>query len=407
MEEYSLFDFYSDEFEAIKNAPSFNINVRDTELLEMLRTDRESHLSKNATKTSDSRGRRIPEDPCPIRSCYERDYGRIVFSQAFRRLRNKTQVFFNPTNDHLCSRMEHVIYVDYISSIIGRALNLNTDLIHAIAIGHDIGHTPFGHTGERVLSRCMNQVDDKLFFEHERHGLRIVDVLEEHKEGEYGLNLSFEVRDGIVSHCGETYNEHMLVPKRDKTEEQLLGRPAKDHMAPATLEGCVVRFADKIAYVGRDMEDALRAGIIGGYDSLPQDIVDKLGNSNSETINVLVADIIYNSFDKDAIVMSDENFQKMNEFLEINLNSIYKSKKISTYEKTVSTMIEALFDAFLYYSDDIEKAAHSENQYVASFGKFMINHPEKNAVNAVKVADYIAGMTDNYATACFDGLFRA
>lgn len=403
---YSLFDLYGEEFSKIHFEPQNINNEKDTEFLQILRDERESHLSSFAQKSSQSRGRIRPEESCIIRSCYERDMGRIIFSQSFRRLRHKTQVFFNPSNDHICSRIEHVIYVNYISTIIGRALNLNIDLIQAIAMGHDLGHAPFGHSGERALNKCIKSIDSDMYFEHEVHSLRVVDILEEHKENEFGLNLSFEVRDGIVSHCGETYNESRLKPVRDKKEEQISDKSAGDRTPPATLEGCVVRFADKIAYVGRDVEDARRAGIIGSCNFLPHEVLNKLGRTNSETINILVADLIHNSIDCDEIRMSDENFKAMNEFLTTNYEKIYSAPKIRTYEKTVDIMIEALFEAFMDASSDIEKALASRKSAIRNFAEYFASHPQPEASIVRKVVDYIAGMTDTYANNCFDSLYR-
>ena len=402
----SLFDLYGEEFSKIDFDPHLVNNAKDTAILDMIRKERESHFSAFAQKSEFSKGRKNPEDPCYIRSCYERDMGRIIFSQAFRRLRHKTQVFFNPVNDHICSRIEHVIYVNYISTIIGRALNLNIDLIQAIAMGHDLGHSPFGHSGERALNRCIKSVDPSLFFEHEVHSLRVVDLLEEHGPSEHGLNLSFEVRDGIVSHCGETYNEYRLKPCRDKTPADIENKKEKDRTAPATLEGCVVRFADKIAYVGRDVEDARRAGIIGGTDFLPGKVTRRLGTTNAETINILVGDIVHSSMDKDEICMSEGNFKAMNEFLNRNFEEIYSAPKIKTYEKTIDIMIEALFEAFMNASEDIEKTAASENITLRKFAEFCNDHPEKDALPVRKVVDYIAGMTDTYANTCFDALYK-
>lgn len=402
----SLFDLYSNEFASVDFEPRLIRNERDAEMLALLREERESTLSAYAQKSSESRGRLKYEAPAIIRSCYERDMGRIIFSQAFRRLRHKTQVFFNPTNDHICSRIEHVIYVNYISTIIGRALNLNIELIQAIAMGHDIGHAPFGHTGERALNKCIKSVDPKLYFEHEVHSLRVIDVLEERRPGEYGLNLTFEVRDGIVAHCGETYNEYTLSPLRDKTEQQISAKPEKDRTAPATLEGCVVRFADKIAYVGRDVEDARRAGIIGGSDFLPDAVKNRLGETNSETINTLVGDIIHSSIDADRITMSEGNFKAMNEFLTKNFEEIYSAPKIKTYEQTIYILIEALFDAFMECTEDLEKYSRSENQVLRSFAKFALNHPQPECPMVQKVVDYIAGMTDTFANSCFDALYK-
>ena len=402
----SLFDIFGDALGNVSYQPHLIDNYKDLKEIELIRNEREKSLSPYAMRTDKSRGRRIPEDPCSIRSPYERDLGRIIFSQSFRRLRHKTQVFFNPMNDHICSRIEHVIYVNYISTIIGRALNLNIDLIQAIALGHDIGHSPYGHTGERVLNQCIKSVDPSLYFEHEVHSLRVLDVLEEHRPGEYGLNLTFEVRDGIVAHCGETYDEFSLTPYRDKTEAEVSNKPEKDRTRPCTLEGCVVRFADKIAYVGRDIEDARRAGIIGGNDHVSVEAARRLGTTNSEIINILVGDIVHSSLNRDEICMSRENFEAMNEYLNANLNQIYLAPKIVTYENMVKLQIEAIFNAFMECVDDIEKARASSNEAISSFAKFYMKHPEPDCPPVRKVVDYIAGMTDTYANACFDALYR-
>lgn len=404
MKENNLFDMYESEFQNIEFQPLVIQNEKDLKYIQLLRDTREQNLSPFAFKTANTRGRLVPEEPGIIRSCFERDMGRIIFSQSFRRLRHKTQVFFNPLNDHICSRIEHVIYVNYISTIIARALNLNVDLVQAIAMGHDVGHAPFGHSGERALDRCLSNIDSSLYFEHEQQSLRVFDILEQ-RNGENGLNLSFEVRDGIVSHCGETYDEYFLAPKTDKKIEDIVNKGKKNRTAPATLEGCVVRFADKIAYVGRDMEDALRAGFIDS-DYLSINVKTRLGNTNSEVINTLVGDIIHNSLDKNEIRMSDGAFEAMNEFLNKNVEQIYLSKKISTYEKTVAITVEALFEVFMEASQDLEKAAHSGSNVISEFAKFMINHPDKDAHVAVKVADYISGMTDSFCTSCFESLFR-
>lgn len=402
----SLFDIFGDKLGNVPAEPQLVNNYKDAKELELIRIEREKNLSPFAMRTENSRGRKNPEEPCAIRSPYERDLGRIIFSQSFRRLRHKTQVFFNPVNDHICSRIEHVIYVNYISTIIGRALNLNIDLIQAIALGHDIGHSPYGHTGERVLNECIKSVDPSLYFEHEVHSLRVLDVLEEHHPGVYGLNLTFEVRDGIVAHCGETYDECRLTPYREKTEKEVSDKPEKDRTRPCTLEGCVVRFADKIAYVGRDIEDARRAGIIGGNEIVSSEALSRLGTTNSEIINILVGDIVHNSLNKDEICMSKENFAAMNEYLNANLNKIYRAPKIVTYENMIKLQIQSIFNAFMESVDDIEKASASENEAIRSFAKFYMKHPQPQCPPVRKVVDYIAGMTDTYANACFDELYR-
>ena len=198
----SFQDLYADSIASIGKSDKISEATRAK--IRMLQDQKDKCLSVNAVKCSASRGRTVPEKSGDIRNCFERDMGRIIYSQAFRRLKHKTQVFFNPSNDHICSRLEHVIYVDYIASTIGRALNLNVDLIRAIALGHDVGHTPFGHSGERSLNNKLKEVDSKLYFEHESNGLRVLDIIEKHNGGN-GLNLTFEVRDGIISHCGEYY----------------------------------------------------------------------------------------------------------------------------------------------------------------------------------------------------------
>ena len=296
----SFQDLYADSLASIGR--SDKISEATMAKIKMLQAQKDKLYCINATRCSDSRGRVIDEKDEDVRNCFERDMGRIIYSQAFRRLKHKTQVFFNPENDHICSRLEHVIYVDYIASTIGSALNLNVDLIKAIALGHDVGHTPFGHSGERILNRKLKEIDEKLYFEHESNSLRVLGILEKHNE-DNGLNLTFEVRDGIISHCGEYYSERILKPCRDKTEEDLSYLiPKKNRKGPATMEGCVVRFADKIAYVGRDIEDALRTGVIASEFDVPV-VEEGIGSSNSEIINFLVQDIIENSIDKDCIIL--------------------------------------------------------------------------------------------------------
>ncbi|NLW11216.1 MAG: HD domain-containing protein [Clostridiaceae bacterium] len=369
----------------------------------LLKEEQEKLLSPFAARNTKSRGRAIEQDKCTVRTDFERDTGRIIFSMEFRRLRHKTQVFFNPQNDHICTRMEHVIYVNYISNTIGKALGLNSDLIQAIALGHDLGHAPFGHTGEKVLRRCLKKVDETLDFQHELHSLRVVDLLAE-KNNRRGLNLTFEVRDGIASHCGERYNEFTLQPNRNKKTEDLIPR-AICHGAPATLEGCVVRMADKIAYVGRDIEDAARAGIME-FDDLPAAIRTALGRTNGEIINTLVTDIIANSFQQDAIILSPEKGLSMEELLKENFNRIYRSEKIARYEKMAENVIEGLFEALYQAASDPEKLARSKNGTLAGLADYLREHPGPDGEPlAQRITDYIAGMSDNYATKKFESIY--
>ena len=400
----SLFELYSEAFQDIK--VNTGISETNREILALLKREKEMGLSSFAAKVSQSRGRSIAENDNDIRNPYERDVGRIIFSQSFRRLKHKTQVFFNPTNDHICSRLEHVLYVYYISSTIGKALNLNTDLIQAIALGHDIGHAPFGHSGERFLNRCLKEKEPDRFFEHEAHGIRVVDLLESRGQGP-GLNLTFEVRDGILSHCGEIYDEKVLRPFRDKPESEVSYLiPKSKRSAPATLEGCVVRFADKIAYVGRDVEDALRTGIIEDISDFAPEAAKVLGQNNSQVINTLVEDIINCSLSKDEIRMSDTAGDALTQFLNTNVSQIYKAPKVEVYEKTVEIMINGLFDAFYNASLNLDSALDSKKPAIRKFAKFAVEHPEEDCPPAVKVTDFIAGMTDQFATECFNELYK-
>ena len=365
----------------------------------------EKLLSPFAAKSGRSAGRVHADDPpCDVRTDYERDVGRIIFSLDFRRLRHKTQVFFDPQNDHICTRMEHVIYVNYIANTIGRALGLNADLIQGIALGHDLGHAPFGHSGERTINECLQKVAPDLRFQHELHSLRVVDVLAVRPNNMRGLNLTFEVRDGIASHCGESYSESRLEPDRQKQHDQL-EKLALAHGMPATLEGCVVRLADKIAYIGRDIEDAVRAGIME-FDELPAAIRSSLGSSNSEIINTLVIDIIANSRGQDAIILSPERGESMQQLLLDNVARIYRSDKINRYEKMARNVIEGLFEALRQALADPEKLASSDNRVFRGFNKYLTERDyPANFPDGQKVVDYVAGMSDSFASKSFEDIY--
>ncbi|MBR6960748.1 MAG: HD domain-containing protein, partial [Clostridiales bacterium] len=276
----------------------------------------------------------------------------------------------------------------------------------AIALGHDIGHAPFGHSGERFLNKCLKSREPDRFFEHEAHGIRVVDVLESRGDGA-GLNLTFEVRDGILSHCGEIYDEKVIRPYRDKPDNEVSYLiPKSQRNAPATLEGCVVRFADKIAYVGRDVEDALRTGLIEDISDFAPEAAAVLGQNNSQVINTLVEDIINCSLSKDEIRMSDMAAEALQKFLTTNVKQIYQAPKVMVYEKTVEIMINGLFDAFYNATGNLESAFHSKKNSIRGFAKFALSHPEPDCPDAVKVTDYIAGMTDQFATECFNELYK-
>jgi len=370
-----------------------------------LREEMEASLSQYAARSTESRGRLEPEEECNIRTIYERDADRILHSEEFRRLRHKTQVFFNAKNDHICTRMEHVLYVSSISCTIARTLGLNSDLTNAIALGHDLGHAPFGHTGERVLRKCVKQINSEGDFKHELHSLRVVDRLAARRTGsqgeKLGLNLSFEVRDGIVSHCGEKYEEYVLYRDTLKKPEDLYNQSKN----PYTLEACVVRLVDKIAYVGRDIEDAVRAGLIKSWD-IPKDLMKTLGKTNSEIIHNLVVDLIENSYGRDCIQLSREKGEALEQLIKENVRLIYQSDKIKRYEKNTENILEGLFYSLYEALQDPEKLSNSRIKVYQNFADFIKS--KKYAEDEKKeqiVVDYIAGMTDNYAMSCFEELY--
>lgn len=374
-----------------------------------LREQQEVSLSPYAAKSINSYGRVIPEEKCPIRTDFERDGNRILYSMEFRRLRHKTQVFFNAKNDHICTRMEHVLNVGSIAVTIARTLNMNQDLTYAIALGHDLGHAPFGHSGERVLDKCMKKIDPDACFQHELHSLRVVERLatrisKEKINEKCGLNLTFEVKDGIVCHCGETYNEYKLMRDTSKTQKSLLTRPGRDTM-PYSLEGCIVRLVDKIAYVGRDIEDAVRVKLMDMQD-IPHEIRNVLGNTNGEIINTLVIDLVENSYDKDCIQLSREKGEALESLINENIRLIYKADKITRYEKIAQNTLEGLFDNLLQSLDDIEQLQNSDRKVYRMFYQFILDKDYGlGESNAQKVIDFLAGMTDSFAQSCFEEIY--
>jgi dGTPase len=372
-----------------------------------IRLEQEKQLSPLAAHSINTLGRRLPEEPCKIRSDYERDADRILYSEDFRRLRHKTQVFFNAKSDHICTRMEHVLYVRAISVTIGRTLGLNQDLINAIALGHDVGHAPFGHTGERVLDSCVKKINPSLSFRHEYHSLRVVDRLCERisREKIYennGLNLTYEVRDGIVSHCGENYDEYILYADKMK-DPNLIYETEHRKCMPYTLEACVVRLVDKIAYVGRDIEDAIRAKLID-YKDINPEIRRELGATNGEMINNLVLDLIENSYNTEYIRLSRAKGEALREMILTNSRQIYQSSLLRRYEITAKNAIEGLFEILYENAKNIDRKSKSKTMqrlvaYIDEKGYKEDELPEQIVV------DYIAGMTDAYALQTFEDLY--
>ena len=364
-------------------------------------------LFRYAAHSSAGLGRMTPEVACEVRTDYERDTGRILYSLDFRRLRHKTQVFFNPQNDHICTRMEHVLYVKYISCTVASALGLNTDLVEAIALAHDLGHAPFGHSGERCLDRLIRSHEPGESFHHERHSLRVIDrlAIRPGHDGPGGINLTYEVRDGVVSHCGERYDEFELIPRHDTVPARLDRFGDAGSRMPSTLEGCLVRMADKIAYIGRDIEDAARAGIMEMAD-IPQSIRTTLGDTNGQIINTLVRDLIDHSLGLDRIIMSREVGEAMEALLKQNVHQIYQSEKIQRYEEMTRLTLDGVFEGLYDAAGDMERLASTEDEMLKAFHCFLTTRgygPEDTV--ARRVTDYVAGMSDNFATRCYEKLY--
>jgi dGTPase len=321
---------------------------------EMMEEQEIKTLSPYATLSSKSRGRLVPEEKCSIRTEFQRDRDRILHSKAFRRMKHKTQVFISPEGDHYRTRLTHTLEVAQIARTISRALRLNEDLTEAIALGHDLGHTPFGHSGEYVLNRLM-----KDGFRHEEQSLRVVDVLERGS----GLNLTWEVRDGIRNH--------------------------NSRGNPATLEGQVVKIADWIAYINHDIDDAIRAGILRETD-LPREPIDILGKSHALRIDTMIKDIIKESYGKPFVKMSEEVYEATVELRSFLFERVYVGSSAKSQEIKAQKMLELLFE---YFSKNVESMPE---EFVAIGKKEGIERG---------VCDYIAGMTDSFAVHKFRDIF--
>ncbi|TFG64618.1 MAG: HD domain-containing protein [Spirochaetales bacterium] len=334
-----------------------------------------------------------------IRGHYFRDTTAIIHSYPFRRLRHKTQVFFSPKNDHICTRIEHVMHVATVSATICRALGLNGDLAWAISLGHDLGHPPFGHEGERIVSSLLK---DRGGFIHEQYALRVVDCLINYGRG---INLTYAVRDGIASHCGERFEQ---VIKPDFSLKNLgpgdAGGAGVRDLYPSTWEGAVVRMSDKIAYLGRDMEDALQLKLIRISD-VPEEVAKVLGTTNSDIIDTLVNDIITRSPDLDAIGFSDRIFGALLALKTFNYRAIYRHEVFASVSKflfrILSTLFSYLLELFVKFRYDSPAYRSEGNLLAVRFGDFcgkMRAFYESEAAEAETVVlDYIAGMTDDYA----------
>ncbi len=311
------------------------------------------NLHKYAAKSGETKGRKRNEKKCSLRTAYMRDRDRIIHSKSFRRLIHKTQVFISPEGDHYRTRLTHTLEVAQISKTIAKALVLNEDLTEAIALGHDLGHTPFGHAGEKALNKVHPSG-----FHHNEQSLRVVDVLESRNGSNgasIGLNLTWEVRDGILKHTG--------------------------HDMPETLEGQIVKTADRIAYINHDIEDALRAGIIKD-DDVPPKCVELLGNTRGIRIDTMVKDMVFSSYDKNEINMSPKIWDVTMQLRQFLFDRVYSNSSASNEAKKAENIISMLYHEYINRDDYLEREDIE-----------------------LKACDYIAGMTDRYALARFRSIF--
>lgn len=315
----------------------------------------DKYLSKYAQKSAASKGRLRPISPCPLRNDYQRDRDRIIHCKAFRRLKHKTQVFLSPEGDHYRTRLTHTLEVSQIARTMARALRLNEDLTEAISLGHDLGHTPFGHAGEAILNSLIEGG-----FMHNMHSLRVVDLLENNGEG---LNLTYEVRDGIANH-----------KYTDK---------------PCTLEGYLLIYADRFAYINHDIEDAVRAGVLKDFD-LPKDCVKVLGSTKGERINNMILDLVDNSYEKGKIKQSalfEDMTCKLHDFM---FSGVYTNPQAKGEERKADKMLCMLFK---YFMDNPSSLPSFYRTLTASYPLDRV------------VGDYIASFTDRYAVEVFKKLF--
>ncbi len=364
-----------------------------------------------SAKSAKSRGRLKSISPDKNRSEFLRDVHRITYSQPFRRLKHKTQVFYIPRNDHICTRLEHSLLVSSASKCIARALHLNEDLTEAIALGHDLGHAPFGHHGEKILDKIVKKHNPNASFQHEVNSLRVIDKLAElDREPQIGLCLTFEVRDGIVSHCGEDFTQRQLIPFNGSKDLDII-KKRSDAGLPSTLEGCIVRLVDKVAYAGRDLEDGLlHAGLID-ESKIPHDIKSKLGRNNGEIVGNLVSDIIACSpLDKNYIEISEDKFKALNDLIKFNYENIYYKPEVQKYKTQVEIVINHLFEFFLDIlnrTDRFKKENGFPEIKALNVFRNMINKAgySDDTKNEQIVIDFISGCTDNYLLQLLEEIF--
>ena len=367
-----------------------------------------------------------------IRSSFDRDYTRIIHSNAYRRLKHKTQVFFSPENDHICTRIEHVTHVESISYTIASYLGLNTELTKSIAVAHDLGHSPVGHEGEKILSEISNK-DLGISFWHEKNGLDFVDSIEllvGHDGYKNNLNLCYGIRDGIISHCGEI-DENALRPRNEFIDLNDYMYP--NQFAPYTWEACVVKISDKISYIGRDIEDAITLGILDNhleelYSLLNYDSPEKLNNST--IINYLVCDLCEHSSPEKGLCFSTNAFDLMNKIKDFNYKHIYRSRRTLTSIKYFKLVINEIYNILKDCYDNentllnlstlrkhYPKLADGFYHFLENYCDFA-NRQELKLKNRIifdisnendfckAIISYISGMTDNFAMEIYNEIIR-
>ena len=348
-------------------------------------------LSKYACPDSDAIY--LHENKDDFRTPFFRDIDRIIYTLAFVRYSDKTQVFSFKENDHLTKRMIHIQYVAKIARTIGRALGLNEDLIEAAALGHDLGHTPFGHVGEAILNEISLE-NNEGYFNHNVHSVRLLMYIENYGKG---LNITLQTLDAIMCHNGEFASQMYEVKKKSKEEflseyeSCYKDKSAIKKLRPMTLEGAVVRISDLIAYLGRDIEDAKRMGLID-FSDIPLSIKENLGTSNREIVNTIVMDIINNSIGKDYIKLSDDVFKSIVELKKFNYENIYYKAYTEEEKDKLKLMLNTLFNK---YMKDLENN-NTDSNIIKSYLANMSDEYKNSNSNARIVIDYIAGMTDDY-----------
>ena len=377
-----------------------------------------------------------------VRSPFARDYTRILHSKAYRRLKHKTQVFFNIQNDHICTRMEHVSLVDSVAGTIAKYLGLNGELTQAIAIGHDLGHAPFGHQGERILNELSQKYLGQRFW-HEKNGLRFVDdieLLEDSYRNRKNLDLTYAVRDGIISHCGEV-DQNGIKPRDELIDLEQFTEP--NQYQPATWEGCVVKVADKIAYIGRDIEDALRRGFL--KEAEKQKLLEMAREQDERVLNTtvimynMIIDICNQSNPERGICLSDRFMRQMEELKSFNLNVIYRNPRLSAYNRYAALVLNEIFHTLMdcYEGRDTWRKLQEEESYypslMSTFSHWLARYcdptaiPEAGGLKELAVhctnrklygcldhkepyiqaiVDYISGMTDSFSVRIFEELLN-